>query len=206
MAQQLSTAVTGEEQPVSRGDTMRAGVYALLAALLRTIPEASLLSQVRDLAPAEGRDGLALAWESLRLAACHVTPEAVDDEYHALFIGLGRGELIPFGSWYQTGFLMERPLGLLRRDLANLGFERQEGVHEPEDHVAALCEVMAELALDTEVPFARQRTFFATHLAPWAARFFRDLARAESAVFYKAVAGLGDAFFALERRYLDLEA
>ena len=52
-------------------------------------------------------------------------------------IGLGRGELLPFGSWYQTGFLMERPLGYLRDDLSRLGYQREEGVHEPEDHVAA---------------------------------------------------------------------
>ncbi len=84
----------------------------------------------------------------LSLAAEHSSTESLRDEYHALFIGLGRGELVPYGSWYQTGFLMEKPLGLLRADLARLGFERAEEVHEPEDHVAALCEVMALLIQD----------------------------------------------------------
>ncbi len=189
---------------MTQDDGMRAGVYALLAALLREVPGAELLARVGNLEQAGGRDPLALAWEGLRLAARSLGTEAVDDEFHRLFIGLGRGELVPYGSWYQTGFLMEQPLGRLRRDLAALGFERREGVHEPEDHVAALCEVMTELVLDPEIPYERQRAFFSDHLAPWLGRFWDDLERADSAVFYRAVGGLGKVFFDLERRYLEL--
>ena len=43
--------------------------------------------------------------------------ERVEREFFDLFIGLGRGELLPYGSYYLTGFLHERPLARLREDL-----------------------------------------------------------------------------------------
>lgn len=188
-------------------DVSRASVYTLLGALLRDVPDAALLKHLRSLTPAGGRDGFALAQENLRLAAGRLGLDELDDEYHQLFIGIGRGELVPYGSWYLTGFLMERPLGVLRDDLKALGFERSPGVYEPEDHVAALCEVMSALARDTELPadlnLMRQRAFYRTHMADWIERFWHDLERAESALFYRAVARLGSAFSALETRYLD---
>lgn len=185
-------------------DQARASVYALLGALLRDVPTSDVLEQVRHLESATKRDAFALAWEGLRLAAQQVHPAELEDEYQLLFIGLGRGELVPYGSWYQTGFLMEQPLGVLRRDLKALGFERQAGVHEPEDHVAALCEVMSALALDPDTPIERQADFYAKHIGPWIGRFCRDLETAEASVFYKAVGRLGEAFFTLERRYLEM--
>jgi TorA maturation chaperone TorD len=100
---------------------------------------------------------------------------------------------------------MEKPLGVLRQDLAVLGFERQEGVHEPEDHIAALCEVMAMLASGDDAPFGVQKRFYERHLAPWAQRFFADLESADAAVFYKAVGRLGNEFFKLEQRYFEME-
>jgi TorA maturation chaperone TorD len=195
-----------ERAPASQEDQARAALYGLLAALFREVPDDRLLAQVRGLDPAKGRDGFALAWEGLRLAAAQVTAAEADDEYHRLFIGLGRGELVPYGSWYQTGFLMELPLGELRRDLAALGFERQPGVHEPEDHVAALCEVMSQLALDPEVTVERQHGFYRCHIGPWIGRFCRDLESVEGAPFYGSVGRLASAFFELEGRYLEMES
>jgi TorA maturation chaperone TorD len=100
---------------------------------------------------------------------------------------------------------MQKPLGELRRELKSLGFERQPDVREPEDHIAALCEVMARLAMDPQMPIERQRAFFQAHIGPWVDRFCDDLEAARAAVFYKAVARLGSAFFALELRYLECE-
>jgi TorA maturation chaperone TorD len=191
---------------VSPEDQVRAGLYGLLAALLRDVPGEALLARTRALDPARGRDGFALAWEGLRLAAAQVTAAEADDEYHRLFIGLGRGELVPYGSWYLTGFLMELPLGELRRDLKALGFERQPGVHEPEDHVAALCEVMSQLALDPEVPLERQLAFYRAHVGPWIHRFCGDLESVPGAPLYGAVGRLASAFFGLEGRYLEMES
>ncbi len=190
---------------LSEEQARRAGTYSILAALLRESPGAELLEfTTRLAADAEEQESeLALALTMLSLAARHSQPEELRDEYHVLFIGLGRGELMPFGSWYQTGFLMEKPLGMLRGDLARLGFERAAGVHEPEDHIAALCEVMAMLIREG-LPTEGQRNFFNSHVGNWAQNFFSDLATARSAVFYKSVARLGAAFMQLESRYLSL--
>jgi TorA maturation chaperone TorD len=54
---------------------------------------------------------------------------------------MSRGELLPYGSYYLTGFLNERPLARLREDLQALCIERVEKQCEPEDHAAILCEI-----------------------------------------------------------------
>jgi TorA maturation chaperone TorD len=191
--------------PLAEEQARRAGIYSVLAALLRDTPGEGVLDFVGHLeADAEAnKSELALALNMLALASRHSSAESLRDEYHALFIGLGRGELVPYGSWYQTGFLMEKPLGMLRADLARLGFERADEVHEPEDHIAALCEVMALLIRD-QVPIEQQTRFFNSHIGNWAEAFFNDLADAHSSVFYKSVARFGAAFLSLEGRYLSL--
>jgi TorA maturation chaperone TorD len=182
----------------------RAGAYGLLAALLRSPPDAQLLAQVAEFAAVDANtDDLALAMSMLGLAAKSCSSRQIDDEFHDLFIGLGRGELVPYGSWYLTGFLMEKPLSSLRDDLARLGFERSGGTTEPEDHVAALCEVMVML-ISEEADETPQKEFFEAHIGSWFARFFSDLSAAQSAVFYKAVGRFGAMFTALEQRYLSM--
>jgi len=188
-------------------DALRAENYALLGALLAAPPSTELLARLAELEP-DGNDDSAIgtALRGVAEAAAGTNAEALGDEYYELFIGLGRGELVPYGSWYQTGFLMERPLTLLRDDLARMGFQRQEGVKEPEDHVAALCEVMAMLVGDPEftIDYAGQRAFYNAHLAPFVARFWRDLEQAKHADFYRAVGRLGAAFTELETKYFRL--
>ncbi len=182
----------------------RVGAYGLLAQLLRNPPDRPVLDRVSAFAGLTSEvDELALSMSMLGLSAASSDCSAVDDEFHNLFIGMGRGELVPYGSWYQTGFLMERPLGRLRDDLVRLGFQRQPGVTEPEDHVAALCEVMAILIQEAR-PLPRQAEFFETHIAGWMERFFSDLSAARSAVFYKAVGRFGAAYVGLEKRYLNM--
>ena len=198
-------------EPVSAADETRtqeqryrSGAYGMLARLLRASPDGAVLQQVAGFTRVEPKqDELALAMSMLGLAASTSNPEAVDDEFHALFIGIGRGELVPYGSWYLTGFLMERPFGRLRDDLTALGFHRQEGVAEPEDHVAALCEVMSIL-IDEESDLRTQSQFFERHIADWMERFFADLSEAGSAVFYRAVGRFGAAFVSLEQRYMSM--
>ena len=184
------------------GDAARANAYSLLARLLVTTPDEALLALLRDIDPVADVDtNMAGAWQALRMAAQRVEPSAVDHEYHALFIGLGRGELVPYGSWYLTGFMMDQPLAVLRADLTALGFERQEAVREPEDHVAALCEVMALLASEGE-PLDTQQRFFQRHMDAWITTFCLDLQKAKTARFYRAVGALGEAFFRIEKKYL----
>ncbi len=190
------------------GDELRANTYALLGAMLARPPTRELLDLLGEIeAPRDNGLTLSPAWEVLRLAGERARVDAVEDEYQDLFIGLGRGELVPYGSWYLTGFMMDRPLALLRADLTALGVERRAGVHEPEDHAAALCETMSfivsspeEISLDT------QRAFFANHLASWMGTFFTDLQAAKSARFYRAVGQFGEQFIAFEKQYLNMLA
>lgn len=185
---------------------LRGATWTLLAALLRAPPDVALLARLRALPAGDPDDPrpLAAAWAALRSAAGVGEPEVLAAEYQALFIGVGRGELVPYGSWYLTGFLMERPLGELRDTLARLGYARSDGVHEPEDHAGALCETLALLLADPALAREAAAAFFAQHVDPWLGRFFADLEDAPSAHFYRAVGRLGSAFVAFERRYLAL--
>ena len=183
-------------------DQYRAGAYSMLAELLRQPPQQELLKTVTGLADVvEEKDDFAVAMSMLGLSARAATVNELDDEFHALFIGLGRGELVPYGSWYLTGFLMEKPLGVLREDLARMGFARNDDTCEPEDHVAALCEVMA-LLIDEGRDLDQQKIFFDVHISPWLGQFYTDLSEARSAVFYRSVARFGKAFFDFEKQYL----
>ena len=196
---------------VADDDAVRANTYGLLGALLAAPARREhfdLLANI-DISSTPSTNGpstadLGAAWSVLRRAAEHVDVDAVDDEYHDLFIGVGRGELIPYCSWYLTGFVMDKPLAVLRTDLAALGFERQNDVKEPEDHAAALLETMALITASAEHGIDVQRRFFDRHLATWMRTFFADLQTAESAHFYRAVGRFGDRFMTFEMQYLSI--
>jgi TorA maturation chaperone TorD len=186
---------------VPEEERLRAQIYGLLARLLRAAPDAALLA---DLAGASGDETtLGAAFAALAEAARRADPAALADEHAALFIGLTHGELVPYGSYYRTGFLHEKPLARLRADMARLGIARADGVPEPEDHIAALCEMMAGLitgAFGAAAAVPEQQRFFDAHLAPWAPRFFEDLEAAASATFYRAVGSVGRCFMDIERQ------
>ena len=180
-------------------DRHRAQCYRLISRLLARAPEEDLLARLRALEGGDGPIGAALG--ALAEAAKAATPETAADEYLDLFIGVGRGELVPFGSYYLTGFLHEKPLARLRQDMAQHGVARAEGVSEPEDHIASLCDMMAGLILGefgAPLPLAEQSAFFDRHVRSWAARFFEDLESARSARFYKPVGAFGRAFMEIE--------
>lgn len=191
-------------------DTLRANTYRLLATLLAAPATRELLDSLQKIGStvdgtADDRIGMAKAWQTLKIASERATVEAVDDEYHDLFIGLGRGELVPYGSWYMTGFMMDRPLALLRRDLADLGIERQKDVYEPEDHVSALCETMSLIIENNEeIPLEIQQRFFLDHLVTWLGKFFTDLQKAKTARYYVAVGQLGEQFIEVEKKYFGM--
>jgi len=185
--------------------TLRANTYSLLARLLREVPDPALLDVLSGIESTDkaSANGFGLSWHLLKLNAGRARQRELDDEFHDLFIGLGHGEVIPYASWYRTGYLMDKPLARLRQDLKQLGIERQQQVSEPEDHIAALCEAMAML-IDNGSDLQAQQTFYRNHLHGWLAQCFRDIEQAPSARFYKAVGQLGQHFVELEQRYLDL--
>jgi len=174
---------------VEEVDAARAQEYALLATLLARSPDAQLLGRLArmrgDATP------LGIAHAALGEAAAHADAEGVGREYFDLFVGLGRGELLPYGAYYLTGFLYERPLARLRGDLKRLGIEQEPEQSEPEDHAAILCEIMAGIAGgQLAVSAGADREIFEKHMAPWIGRFFADLERAEAADFYVRVGTL----------------
>jgi TorA maturation chaperone TorD len=171
-------------------DSARAQEYALLSALLARAPDAALLKRLATLRG--DATPLGLAHVALAEAASRVTEQQVEREFFDLFIGIGRGELMPYGSYYLTGFLHERPLARLREDLGPLGIERTLGNAEPEDHAATLCEIMAGLIGGRfgAAPGSDQE-LFENHMASWMGRFFGDLERANAANFYRSVGTIG---------------
>jgi TorA maturation chaperone TorD len=186
-------------------DAARAQEYALLATLLSGAPDQALLDRIAQL-PGDPSP-LGVAHAAVAEAAHNADAADVEREYFALFVGLGRGELLPYGSYYLSGFLHDRPLARLREDLAKLGLERAASQAEPEDHAAILCEVMTGV-VSGRFPTApgSDRLLFERHLAPWMGRFFTDLERANSADFYRAVGALGRAFIDIETEAFALPA
>jgi TorA maturation chaperone TorD len=186
---------------VDEVDLQRARLYALLGRFLARPPSRELLAQVAVLRGSGGGDGpLGRALGEFAELAGSTTEAEAEREYNALFIGVDRGELVPYASYYLTGFLNDRPLARLRGDMQALGLERAPGVAEPEDHIAALSEMMAGLITGAfgESPEIGQRRFFERYLAPWAGRFFDDLEQAEAATLYRPLGALGRLFLEIE--------
>ena len=186
-------------------DRLRAHEYGLLAVLLGRAPAKDLLERLSELKG--DATPLGLAHIALAELASDIDPDELSREFFDLFIGVGRGELLPYASYYLTGFLNERPLARVREDLNGLGIERAEGHHDPEDHLAILCEVMAGLAAGRfEVESGAERRFFERHLKPWAARFFADLETARHARFYRPVGTIGRIFMEIEAQAFAMDA
>lgn len=204
-----NSTIALQPQPTwSDEDRARAEHYALIARLFHAAPDAALraaLAQAGQNLGGEAGD-LPRAWAALGAAAQAMPLAAVADEFDALFVSVGKPEVMCNGSWYLTGFLQEEPLAELRDDLAELGLGRRPGVTETEDHIAALAEVMRHLVLTgpDAAGLARQQQLFGRHLAPWYAQFAGALAAAPKADFYAKVANLLVAFMDIERQAFDM--
>lgn len=200
------TAARGVAE-IAGEDRLRAQLYRLLASLFVSPPGQELLDRV---AAIEGdATPLGEALTAMARAAAGTDPATVDDEYHDLFIGVGRGELMPYGCYYLTGFIYEKPLARLRADMDRLGIARAEGVTAPEDHIAALCEMMAGLIegdFGQPADVAAQRAFFDAHIGPWAGQFFADLEAAKAACFYMPVGKVGHIFMEIEATAFEMAA
>jgi TorA maturation chaperone TorD len=195
------------EEAVGAVDRSRADGYRLLGRLLAAPPSSEVLEAVGRMLGGQGAFGGAI--DALAAAARASSVDAVEREYHDLFIGLARGELVPFASYYRTGFLYDKPLAKLRGDMERYGIAAVEGATDPEDHIASLCEMMAGLIngdFGSPATLAQQQQFFDTHLAPWAPRFFADLEAAQAARFYKRVGVAGRCLLAIDAEAFALAA
>lgn len=176
--------------------TLRGDIYLILSALFRQQPSSELIEFLSRLEIERNESAMQIAWHKLKQAALESNQEALADEYQELFIGIGRGEVVPFASWHLTGSLMEKPLASIRHDLELLGLERETNVKEPEDHFSALCEVMSVLTTDDA---ELQQLFFNKHIGTWFPSLTKQLSEAKHANFYLAVAELTQAFMTLEQ-------
>ncbi|MCD2312044.1 MULTISPECIES: TorD/DmsD family molecular chaperone [Roseobacteraceae] len=189
--------MTGTQIPEE--DRLRADLYNFMGLILSGPPDRMLLDQCAGLNGDDTELGQGIA--TLAKLARLTKPATVEAEFNRLFIGLGRGELLPYASYYLTGFLNEKPLALLRQDMAARGLARADTVFEPEDNIASLMEMMGAMIagrFGTPATLDQQKTFFGKHIAPWAGHFFSDLEGAKTSVFYAPVGKIGRAFMEVE--------
>jgi TorA maturation chaperone TorD len=186
-------------EPLAPEDVLRAQLYRMLANALSDAPTFDDLKRYARLTG----DGtpLGIAFAAFARVAVVTTPESAKREYQDLFIGVGRGELVPYGSYYLTGFLQEKPLARLRQDLAAHGIRRSEATSDPEDHVAAVLGAFAGLidgAFGAPLGLDDQKAFYERHIQSWMPVFFRDLEAANASVFYASLGSIGRAFLDIE--------
>ncbi len=194
---QLHRSLPPEEQA-------RADFHALFARLLHAAPDARLLGMISMAGelPGGGDPDLAKAWSEFVAAASAMDAEAAADEYLALFEGVGVAQVSIYSGFYTGATAVDHPRVRLRADLADLRLAKGDRVTEPDDHFAALFDVMRVLVAGgagrPPAKLEEQKLFFQAHLEPGLAGFFRALAAAPSANFYRKVAALGLAFLAIE--------
>jgi TorA maturation chaperone TorD len=184
-------------------DDAREREYSLLATLLSRSPDARMIERLTGLCGDDSPMGRAHA--ALGAATARTDAEKLEGEYFDLFVRLGTGGILPYSSYYLTGYLYGAPLARLRQTLQRLGLERTERQSEPEDHAAILFDLMAGIAGGKiAVPVGADRDIFQSHLAPWIGRFFADLEHAEPATFYACVGALGRTFMEIETEAFSL--
>ena len=201
------TASNAQNMDISAEDRLRADFYNFLGLLLAGPPDQLLLDQMAGLSGDDTDLGEAI--QAMARVAKVTKPAAAEREFNALFIGLGRGELLPYASFYLTGFLNEKPLAQLRNDMAVRGITRAQNVFEPEDNVASLMEMMAGMIVGrfgSPATLEDQKTFWNKHIGPWAAHFYSDLEAAETSVLYASVGTAGRVFMEIEREAFRMTA
>jgi TorA maturation chaperone TorD len=199
MTKDTPMTAVAEQVVVPEEDRLRADLYNFLGLILAGPPDEMLLEQTADLSGDAGDLGTAI--NALARISKLSKPRTVESEFNKLFIGLGRGELLPYASYYLTGFLNEKPLAALRRDMAVRGLTRAQNVYEPEDNIASLMEMMGALIIGRfgePAKLADQKTFFGKHIGPWAGHFFSDLEAAKNSVFFASVGAVGRVFMEIE--------
>jgi len=201
MAGQVAT-----HQDIAEEDLLRADMYGFLASIFRKEPSDQLIDMVASL------DGDNSPIGSACLTLAHLAKtldnDLIRNEYVSVFIGVGRGEILPFASYYLTGFLNDKPLANLRGDMAEIGVVRADGVKEPEDHIASLFDMMAGLIRGTfgrTYSIPEQAQFYRKHIEPWAGMLMRDIEAAKSAVFYAPAGTLGREFLEIESQAFSMD-
>ena len=195
----MSAMTQSPVSTVAEEDMLRAQLYQMLSHFLGNPPSQKDLNSLAAMSGDTSPLGEAIA--SLAKIAGKTDVALVAQEYQELFIGVGRGELLPYGSYYLTGFLHEKPLAALRKDMQRLGIARRESVKIPEDHIAAVFEMMSGMIdgkYGTVYDLDEQRAFFNQHISSWAGHFMTDLEGAKASILYAAIGTIGRIFLEIE--------
>ncbi|HEX4879188.1 MAG TPA: molecular chaperone TorD family protein [Limnobacter sp.] len=191
-------------------DWARADFYGLLSHLFSGQVSNEFLARFKQINRSELDVTTPLGFEFAELLRVIARFDAtqINQEFVDTFVGVGRPDVLPYGSYYIAGYTNEKPLVALRDDLARLGIVRDEKIVETEDHISFLCEVMRYLILADDPPFSfsEQRAFFHAHLATWYDNFTADIEAAASTDFYKTVGRLARVFFDVETQSFDFES
>jgi TorA maturation chaperone TorD len=109
-----------------------------------------------------------------------------------------------YSTAYAIRYSTDVPLVALRAELARLGLARRKEVGEPEDHIAALCEVMRHLVAQQEYALDEQRQFFNRWIHPTIEPLCGAIERSDKTSFYKVVARFAKAFCAREHMAFEM--
>ena len=186
-------------------DQARANFYGLLSRLFYAPADAELLGALAQADELEAEaEVLAQRWRELCAAAAKADPEAVRDEFDTVFIGTGKAPVTLFTTAYSIRYANEVPLVALRSELNDLGLARREGAGEPEDHIAALCDVMRYLVAQQQADLEAQKRFFEQWIQPNVESLCAAIEKSERTAFYKHVGRLAKAFFSLEQSAFEM--
>jgi len=188
-------------------DLARAGYYAVLSRLFFAPPADSFLATLTAAGNVAQHGELPVTWNALCAAAGEASAASAREEYDALFVAIGKPRVVLYASWHLTGFMMEKPLAKLRDDLAELGLARSADILEPEDHFAALMDVMRHLLLDAARAdtqrLAVQQDFFNGHVSTWHESLCDAITAQPDARLYRRVAEFARAFLEVEKILLE---
>lgn len=195
--------------PVEAEDAARADFYALLATLFHRAPDEKLLRTLSLAAPMDGGDeALARSWAQLVAASGVMDPDAADEEYQSLFVGMGKAPVSIYSAFYLGASPVGHPRVRIIEDLAALGLARRQGATEPEDHFAALFDTMRVLVAGgagrAPAGLAEQKRFYETHLKPAVGGFLAAVMQAPESNYYRKVAAVGEAFVGIENESFNL--
>ncbi len=186
-------------------DQARANFYGLIARLFYLPPDAQLLGELLNAdAFEESESEIAQAWAEMVAGCRNAFPVQLENEHTELFVGTGKSEVTPYLTHYILKHANDNPLVELRQHLERWGMARRESAHEPEDHIAGLCETMRFAIAVQQRDLSEQKAFFDRFVHRGAVAFCDAVSASQKARFYRSVARFSRAFFELEREAFEI--
>ncbi len=188
-------------------DRARAQTYALLARLFCAPPDAALLRAIvdSDEPAAEATAApLALAWNGLKQACAASSDAAAREEYDSVFVGTGKAEVTLYHGAYVPHSEAGSYVVDLRAFLAAHGLARRDSVKEPEDHIAAVLEIMRHLIVEARADIDEQKAFFNAYVWTGAAAVCDAICACAKLRLYHYVARYARSFLELEHSAFEI--